>query len=324
MSGRTNFRTVHGMRSPRASLWWWYSGVLLLIVAGAAVALLHGADQPDVVGEDELDEPASVPVPVPVPATGAFGVAQGQSVVSPPRGGSSPPISVAAPQIVDPTTQRMVRSAAITLDLPAGGFAAAFDRVAVLATQHGGLVVSSTSESRGSGQLVVRVPVARFDAAREAIAGLGKVASQALRGDDVGGQLVDQEARVRSLQAEEEALRSLVGKATTVGEVLQVQPTLFSVRQQIEQLQAQRANLEQAAALATISVGLYEPGARSAAPTPDQNALRQRLEQAGDGAVSVVGGMIVIVGWLAPVAALGLAGLVVVRARNRRRSVAVT
>ena len=136
--------------------------------------------------------------------------------------------------------------------------------MASIAAAHGGFVAASSTSSvdkARAGDLTVRVPSDRFDAARRDLAALGKVEYQALRGEDVSGQLVDYDARLKSLTAQEEALRGLLGKATAVGEVLQVQNSLFDVRQQIEQLSAQKQNLEQAASLATIQVSVFEPGA---------------------------------------------------------------
>jgi hypothetical protein len=294
-------------------------GLVVLVSAGAAVAF-RGDDEEPVV-DDPVAPVGTYPVTTPAPGP------VGQSVVGGAVSGASAsghraPLSVPSPNLpVDLGNQQMVRSTEIRLSVPPNRFSEVFDRVATAATEHGGFVVSSVSGSTAadeprSGQLVLRVPVSKFEMARQAIGQLGEVESQSIRGADVSAELVDQEARLRSLQVQEETLRGLVGKATTVGEVLQVQPTLFAVRQQIEQLQAQQANLEQAAELATIVVSLHEEGGRS--PAASENELSRRVEQALDGAVSVVGGMIVVVGWASPVVALAVVGWLATRLRRRR------
>ena len=232
-----------------------------------------------------------------------------------------------------PGADRVVRTAELRVEVAKGTFQGAFDRVASIAAAHGGFVASSSTfsskvggeagdRSVRSGELVVRVPADRFDAARQALSGLGKVAGQSIRGEDVSGQLVDYEARLRSLTAQEEALRTLLGRAGSVGEVLQVQSSLFGVRQQIEQLSAQRADLDQRATTSTISVSLFEPGA-GVVPEPGPQpatGLAGSWQRAVDGAAAVVGGMIVVVGWVSPLAVLGLlAGLGVRLARRTRR-----
>ena len=230
---------------------------------------------------------------------------------------------------VAPTGPRIVRNADIAVRVGKGRFGPAFDRVASIAAANGGYVTSSTTSTSGgsgrsapprSGQLTVRLPSERFDDTRRALGQLGTVEQESLRGEDVSGQLVDQDARLRSLQAQEDSLRTLLSKATGVSDVLQVQNALFAVRQQIEQLQAQQTQLDQSATLATIQVSVYEPGASPIGqPEPlPATGLAHDLDRARDGAVAVLGGMIVVLGWLVPVAAVG--GLVWGGLRLRRRA----
>jgi len=210
-----------------------------------------------------------------------------------------------------------------------GAFARAFDAITAAATAEGGYVSASTTSATStgpegdhtgehprSGDLTLRVPSDRFDAVHRRLAELGTVEQEQLRGDDVTAQLVDFDARLKSLQAEEEALRTLVGRATTVGEVLQVQSQLFDVRQQVERLQAQRDQLDQQATLASIHVTVHEPGIAFQPPRPT-TGLARALARALAGATAVVGGSIVMVGWLTPVAVAGLVVFAAVRLRRR-------
>lgn len=240
--------------------------------------------------------------------------------------GAPPLPGPAGPAAIAPTGPRIVRTADLSVKVAKDGFQAAFDRVTAIATAHGGYVTASSTATTGAngraraGQLTLRAPVDKFDDVRRAVGQLGTIESESSRGEDVSGQLVDYDARLRSLQAQEDTLRALLAKAVNVGEVLQVQNSLFDVRQQIEQLSAQRLQLDQAASLATLQVSVYEPGALLF-PDPEPlpaKGLAHSFERAVDGAVEVVGGMIVVLGWLTPIAALG--GLVWAGARLRRRS----
>lgn len=266
--------------------------VLVLVVAGAVVA---GSRSTESGSRDEV-------------ATGT-----GAATIEP----AAPPVSVGngrAVQTVGPAGPKIVRTADLSVEVGKGNLAAAFDRASSIATTHGGYVTASTTSSGGedrrarAGQLTLRVPSDRYEDAKRALSQLGKVESESSRGEDVSGQIVDYDARLRSLQAQEESLRGLLGKAVAVGEVIQVQTALFDVRQQVEQLQAQRNQLDQAASLATIQVSLYEPGAAFAPGDPEPVAdkgLAASFREAVDGSIAVVGGMIVVVGWLLPVAVLG-------------------
>ncbi|MEA2684834.1 MAG: hypothetical protein QOE93_29 [Actinomycetota bacterium] len=293
------------------------AGVLALVVAGTLVAALGGLSTDS--GDDALSvsratDAIGSPEYALAPSGGggasgtSSGVAAdestlkqiGPSPVPPPDSGSTPV----------PGAPKIVRTGELRVNVGKNGFDVAFDRVASIAAAHGGFVASSSTSSidkAKAGELTVRIPSDRFDAARRDLAGLGKVEYQALRGEDVSGQLVDYDARLKSLTAQEEALRGLLTRATAVGEVLEVQNSLFNVRQQIEQLSAQKVNLEQSASLATIQISVFEPGAGfEPRPVDDDKGLAHAFERSVDGAVAVIGGMIVVVGWSIPIAVLGL------------------
>ena len=118
----------------------------------------------------------------------------------------------------------------------------------------------------------------------------------------MSSQLVDLGARITSLKAEEAAFQTLLGKATKIGDVLQIQDQLFNVRTQIEQLTAEQANLNDQATFSTITVSMYEPGV---AFTPLPESQPSTLAKAWDdsatgGALNVLGGMVVILGYAVP------------------------
>lgn len=299
--------------------------LVLLVVAGAAVAAF-GGDGELGAGDDATksqlsrtrngasDEGERF-------AAGAAATAAG------PGGTADVDLAAKAVPTVAPNGPRVVKTAELRVKVKRDGFTNAFDEVASIAARHGGFVADSSTSIRddaASGRVTVRVPVAAFDAARRELRALGSVEGESLRGEDVSAQLVDLDARIRSLQAQEEALRALLGKANTVGEVIQVQDHLFQTRTQIEQLQAQRAHLDDAAALATLSVSLFEPGAASRNSNPEPTSgLAHDLDRAVDAAVAVVGGMLITIGAVTPLTVLALVAWLLSRGvRRRRQSVA--
>ena len=291
-----------------------------LVAAGVAIAAFGPGRGPSPIVGDPIAPAISVST-LPVEVVGAAPLANGQSVLSPASGRPMPAPAVAPNLVLDAET---VRTADVRLAIPPASYRQVFIRATSVAATHDGFVASSSSsiaEGGSWGQVAIRIPVENFDAARRSIAELGDVESETVRGQDVSAQLVDYEARQRSLEAQEEALRALVGRATTVGEVLQIQPTLTSVRQQIEQLRGQRASLDKAAALSTILVTLREPGAPFGKPSADDDSgVGRRVEEAIDGAAAVVGGMIVAIGWAAPLLAVGAGCYLIVVPRRRRAS----
>ena len=66
---------------------------------------------------------------------------------------------------------------------------------------------------------------------------------------------------IGNLQAEEGALRAIEARASTISDILLIQPQLVQVRTEIEQLKGQQSRLTNAVALSSIRVQLAEPGA---------------------------------------------------------------
>ena len=286
-------------------------GLAVLVVLGAAVAAFDGAKGDggdDAMGDTDGFGTLAAEAPVGVERTGAA-MATG--------GGGSGVAKDEAAAVEDalaqagPAGPRIVKRASLRLTVETDGLRRAFDRAASVADGVGGFVASSSS-SEGEATLALRVPAARFDEARRKLSNLGEVEGEELSGNDVTDQLVDFDARLRSLAAQEEALRTLLGRANAVGEILEVQARLFDVRQQVEQLAAQRAQLADAADLATIAVSFTAPGVARA------DTSETPFERAWDGALAVAGGMVIVVGYALPFALLALIGWLALRLRRVR------
>lgn len=217
---------------------------------------------------------------------------------------------------------KVVKTAVLHVEVGEGRFSRQFSEAATIAATFGGFVASSTSaagdeESLDSGTLVIRVPAESFDKARDALRKLGTVQREQLSGDDVGAQLADIDARLRNLRAQEEAIRALMTKAKDVNETLTVQNQLSTVRGQIEELVAQQTRLNDQVAYSTVTLNLTEPGVAIDEPTP--TGLAGAWRRAVDGAEAVLGGTIVSLGYLLPLAVLLLAVALVARAVWRLR-----
>jgi hypothetical protein len=251
-------------------------------------------------------------------SAGASGArATGGAAASPsrPSAGGDSGAPLGGPSLPDTGQQKIVKTASLSVDVKRGDFRRAFDAAASVAAAHGGYVVSSNSSvakgETSSGTLVLRVPAGAFDATRAELSKLGSLRDESISGEDVGGQLVDLDARIRSLQAQEDAIRALMAKATTVGETIEIQGQLSQVRQQIEQLSGEKARLDNAAELSTITVQLAEPGAAlDTPPKPrteaQRNVVAHSFKVAGRGIEVVTAGIIILLGWLSPLALLAL------------------
>jgi hypothetical protein len=99
-----------------------------------------------------------------------------------------------------------------------------------------------------------RIPSGRWEEALTAFRGLGKILDEQTDAVEVTSQIVDLEARIKNLRASETALQAIAAQTTKISDVLEVQARLTEVRGQIEQLDAQRALLEDQAGFATLTV----------------------------------------------------------------------
>lgn len=135
-----------------------------------------------------------------------------------------------------------------------------------------------------------RVPSDRWEDALAALRALGTEVGEQTDTADVTGQIVDLDARIRNLRASETALVKHLSDSAKVADILEIESRLSEVRGQIEQLTAQKANLDDQVAYATLTVtyGVEVQAVRQAADRWDPKA---EIDQAG---ASLVGFMQVL------------------------------
>ncbi len=128
--------------------------------------------------------------------------------------------------------------------------------------------LNKADEGAVTSYVTLRVPELRFEMTMDRIAKLGQVTLRQVTGTDVTAQVVDTEARLRTLKIEEEQYRTLLKATRRIGDILIVKDRLGQVRSEIEQMDAQRKNLRSQAAYSTIQVSFEE---RERVPGPKVN-----------------------------------------------------
>jgi hypothetical protein len=173
----------------------------------------------------------------------------------------------------------------------------------------------------------MRVPADRFDAVRTTLKGLGEVLTEELSGQEVSRQLIDNEARLRSLRLQEEAYRKLFERAERIADIVAVQQQLTDVRTQIEQLSGAQAALRDQVSLSTITLGLQEIVPDAPVATVTERSFGDRVGDTWRDALSSLGAILASVVIAAVAVApflplLAVAGLVLRWAlrQSRRRS----
>lgn len=154
--------------------------------------------------------------------------------------------------------RKLVRTAA--LDLIVKTPAESSEKITQLAQAAGGFVVTSQvnggADARNA-SLSIRVPAAKFAEVRAEIRKLGlRVDGEGVEAQDVTKQYVDQEARLRNLRAQEQQYLSILRKAATVKDTLEVSDKLNEVRGAIEDRQAEFEALSKQVETVAINITL--------------------------------------------------------------------
>ena len=168
-------------------------------------------------------------------------------------------------------------------------------------------VVSSPGSAR-TGQWRVRLPVAEFDAFRDAVLTLGEVEKNTSDSEDLTEEYVDLEAHIKNRQAEEESLRQLLEKSgDKLDTILTLRRELATVRDEINRKQARLKLLANLTELTTVNVTLRErqrfvpepPPARVEAATFGMR-LSRTFQQSVDALTAAVQAIVLVLVALAP------------------------
>jgi hypothetical protein len=187
---------------------------------------------------------------------------------------------------------------------------ASFEEVGRVATAAGGFVASSSMSNQSETQvasMTIRVPMDRYQDVLRELRGLGqKVVSEDSKSSDVTAEYTDLGSRLRNLEATELQLLNLLGRATTINEILQVQDRLNSVRAEIEQVKGRMALLDRLIDLATIAVHL-QPVPVVANGGGDGGRIGEEISQAWDESIEfltdVAAGVlsVIVFAWWIPI-----------------------
>lgn len=170
----------------------------------------------------------------------------------------------------------------------------------------------------GEARLVVRVPETSMQEAMDGIATFGTELSRWSTETEVEAALVDLESRLATQTASVERVRALLGEASSLSDVVQLESELSRREADLESVKAQQEALADRAAMATVTAVLQTP---QAVDEEDGDGFLAGLAAGFDALEASTVTLLTIVGALLPFAIVAvLVGLplVVWRRRSRR------
>ncbi|MEV1177004.1 DUF4349 domain-containing protein [Nonomuraea sp. NPDC049784] len=180
---------------------------------------------------------------------------------------------------------------------------------------------NSASDTEDMATLEFKIPPDKYNEVLGRLGkDLGKQLSMNQGTQDVTMQMADVTSRLKSAQQSLESLRTLLKKADTVGQVLQVEREISSREADLESLQAQQKQLATQVAMATVTLRLVGPVAVVEDPSDEPAGFLGGLKAGWQALVSFAKVSVTVLGAVLPwlVASLPLIALVIYLARRDR------
>ena len=204
-----------------------------------------------------------------------------------------------------------------------------FEEVSRVATSVGGFVASSSFSYHDEDQIAsvtIRVPAESYQSVLASLRNLGvKIDAENSNAHDVTEEYTDLQSRLRTLEATETQLLTLLARAETITDILTVQDRLNITRGEIEQVKGRIQLLDDLTSLATITVHLRPVAAAGSSEPGEGVDLGAEVSQAWDESIEfleeIAAGVLTVVvfAWWVPV--VGLPLLIGYKAVTRRREV---
>lgn len=201
----------------------------------------------------------------------------------------------------------------------------AADRAKQIVTAAGGYLSredsNAASDAQASATLEFKVPPARYP---DVLATLGKELGKRLSVNqgtqDVTMQVADVDSRLKTAQRSLDSLRTLLTKAKTIGQVLEVEREISTREADLESLQAQQKELARQVSMATLTLNLIGPAAVVHEPSDEPSGFLGGLKTGWNALVSFVKVALTVLGVLLPwlIIALPVALVIVFLVRRTR------
>lgn len=231
-----------------------------------------------------------------------------------------------APQPAE--VRQLVKRASITLTVGAIETAAVDVRAAAAA--RGGEVASERITTNGPpasdgtpsmdrAELVITVPASALEPTLTSLSALGAIVSRTVSVEEVTGTVVDLQSRVQTMRASIDRLRTLMGQAQRIPDIVALESQLAQREAEYQSLTNRLAKLSSSVARSTITITLVTAatGGTNGAPSV---SFTTAVAQGWSAFLRSAAALVAALGWLLPWlgAAVVLAAYPLVRRRRRR------
>jgi hypothetical protein len=231
---------------------------------------------------------------------------------------SPAPADVGQTFAVQRDLSKIVRDGRIGLVVDDGRFAEARAAVNQIAIENEGIVLSSSTQER-RGTFVLRVPDRLFIETLTALGTVGRVEFEDQTGQDVTAEFVDLQARQEILLARKRVLLGFLREADTVQQTLSLYGRVEDTQLALERIQGELRFIRDQVAESTIRVAIRERAVEIETPQDiDKPSLAVAWERAVQGFLNVVAAVVIGLGYLVPIAAIGVLVWLAVRLARRR------
>ncbi len=214
-------------------------------------------------------------------------------------------------------------------------FDADYDSLLASLERMGGYIESSSvsgskpdewNEQGRTASLTLRVPSSRFSEFTGLLGDMGETVSSSVSGQDISLQYFDTETKLKTLRARETRLLELLGKATTMEDIVELEKALADVSYEIQMLETSLRDYDSLIDYSTVTIEMQEVN-QVAAVTPPDESIGTRISNAFYSVLNVladfgefllvffIGGAPVIV----PLAAVIVLIIILVKRRKKKQ-----
>jgi predicted small lipoprotein YifL len=148
------------------------------------------------------------------------------------------------------------------------------------------------------GTIVLRVNKDKFDSVIGSLNGIGEVYNKQINGQDVTGQFIDTESKVRLLKIEQSRLEALLIKMEDLDQIFRTESRLTEIRQNIESLTGSLNKMKSLVEDSTITLTInekYPDSDKQPKPVTYGQKLLNSLKSSIEGAVKFLGDLLIII-----------------------------